>query len=358
MRVSAQPGRAHPPSRRIRALRWAFVARRFRRPTASGSRSFSSIVTTVAPQSIRRTVAAAGQGRPRCRRDRRRRRRRERRRRRGRRPRGGVGHRHGGRHRPPPRPGWSGRRSGGQWALPGESDLLDTADVVAWSGVGSAPVWLAAPGLLLPGHAPAARRARPWESIAARNAAPSSVGIADLDRRACRCRPTSSRTTGAPRPAARRRRGRSARRHCRTVRSTCEAVEFEGELEQGRLGSRARRSASGRGPSSRTAGRRRTRPRSAAVTAATGRPGRAPGPRPGDRPHCQASQWAQDLMPTPCQPPRSSNSAISRSQAAVAAANRTAPAVIAAASSGSGLPEGCSGRRSDTEASFEYLFEG
>ncbi len=47
-------------------------------------------------------------------------------------------------------------------------------------------------------------------------------------------------------------------------------------------------------------------------------------------------------MPTPCQPPRASNSATSRSHAAVAAASRTAPEVIARASSGSGEPDGCS----------------
>ena len=59
-------------------------------------------------------------------------------------------------------------------------------------------------------------------------------------------------------------------------------------------------------------------------------------------PHCQASQCAQEAMPTPCQPPRASNSATSRNQAAVAAASRTAPVVIARASSGSGEPDGCS----------------
>lgn len=62
----------------------------------------------------------------------------------------------------------------------------------------------------------------------------------------------------------------------------------------------------------------------------------------GDMPHCQASQWPQELMPTPCQPPRSSNSATSRNHSAVAAASRTAPDVIARARSGSGEPDGCS----------------
>jgi hypothetical protein len=63
---------------------------------------------------------------------------------------------------------------------------------------------------------------------------------------------------------------------------------------------------------------------------------------PGARPHCQANHSAHERMPTPNQPFRSSNSATSRNQAAVAAANRTAPAVIAHASSGNGEPEGCS----------------
>jgi hypothetical protein len=54
-------------------------------------------------------------------------------------------------------------------------------------------------------------------------------------------------------------------------------------------------------------------------------------------PHCQAIQCAQDRMPTPCQPPRTSNSRTSRSQLAVAAASRTDPVVIAAASSPSGV---------------------
>ena len=66
--------------------------------------------------------------------------------------------------------------------------------------------------------------------------------------------------------------------------------------------------------------------------------------------HCQDSQCAQGLMPTPCQPPRSSNSATSRSHAAVAAAKRTAPAVIAGANSGSREPVGC------CSASFEPKF--
>jgi hypothetical protein len=64
MRFSRQPGRAQPPSRRSRALRWASVARRFRRPTASGSRSFSSMATTVAPHSIRRTCGGDSAGPP------------------------------------------------------------------------------------------------------------------------------------------------------------------------------------------------------------------------------------------------------------------------------------------------------
>ncbi len=44
MRVSGQPGRAQPPSRRSSARRWARVARRLRRPTARGSRPFSSMM--------------------------------------------------------------------------------------------------------------------------------------------------------------------------------------------------------------------------------------------------------------------------------------------------------------------------
>jgi hypothetical protein len=43
-------------------------------------------------------------------------------------------------------------------------------------------------------------------------------------------------------------------------------------------------------------------------------------------------------MFTPCQPPRSSNSATSRNQDAVAAASRTALAVIAFANSSIGAP--------------------
>jgi hypothetical protein len=42
-------------------------------------------------------------------------------------------------------------------------------------------------------------------------------------------------------------------------------------------------------------------------------------------------------MPMPAHPPRRSNSATRRSQVAVAAASRTAPVVIAAANSASGV---------------------
>ena len=57
MRVSGQPGRAQPPSRRSSARRWASVPRRLRRPTARGSWPCSSMTTAVASQSMRRAWA-------------------------------------------------------------------------------------------------------------------------------------------------------------------------------------------------------------------------------------------------------------------------------------------------------------
>ena len=211
--------------------------------------------------------------------------------------------------------------------------------------------------LLLGAFAPGVALGRASRSRS-RNAAPV-VGVhAHLDRQHARRRPTRSRTPRGPRRAVGRRRagrpdataGPCARPGRRSARAPPRA---------GIPRCRARRSASGRAPSSRTAAPRRTPPPisgrhcSARATRTCSRAA------PGDRPHCQASQWAQDMIPYPCQPSRSSNSAISRSQAAVAAASRTAPAVIAAASSGSGLPDGCSERDDSAMArSFESLFEG
>ena len=65
-RVSSQPGRgaATVAAEQGHPLGLGLLARRFLRPTPSGSRFLSSIVTTVAPQSMRRAVPADSAGPP------------------------------------------------------------------------------------------------------------------------------------------------------------------------------------------------------------------------------------------------------------------------------------------------------